>query len=373
MAKVVKREGRWVADYYDAQGRRHREYRKTKREATDLLAQRLEAIAKGSFRGDGRKIGFQQFAREWLDARADSWSPSTRDLNRMVVERYLLSPDIGLGRLKVAAIDLRVVERFRANLREHNPDLSGRTVNIAMRTLGAILKHAQQHGLRSDNPVQFVAKLPERRREVDPLRPAEVEKLLATAQEINPTLHALVAVALYTGMRFGELTALRWQDLEGEVLQVRGTNSHPEHRQRFRDTGQFADPKTERSRRRVVLSSTALRILREHRLRTGNPPDEGLIFTNRRGQPIDSPNFRNRWWLRLIREADIREDFTFHSLRHCYASTMLAAGAPVEFVQRQLGHKSYQTTLSTYRHLIPERDDQHAALIETALAVGNGQ
>ncbi len=62
MAKVVKREGRWVADYYDAQGKRHREYRRTKQEAEDLLAERKVEIKKGSFRADGRKINFKDFA-----------------------------------------------------------------------------------------------------------------------------------------------------------------------------------------------------------------------------------------------------------------------------------------------------------------------
>jgi len=100
---------------------------------------------------------------------------------------------------------------------------------------------------------------------------------------------------------------------------------------------------------------------------TGSPAPEALVFANSKGLPLDPSNFRDRFWNTLVKAEGLPKGFTFHSLRHTYASHMLSSGAPVEFVQRQLGHSSYQTTLSIYRHWIPDRDDLHADIIETAL------
>lgn len=236
MAKVAKRDGRWVADFYDAQGKRHREYRRTKREAERLLAERLGQIQKGSFRPDGRTRQFGDFAEEWLKVKASGWSPNTHTLYSNSVKRYLLHSDIGLTRYRLSAIDLAVAERFKAALIRTYPDLAPRTVNLALTALGAILKHAVRHGYRSENPVQYLDKLPERRREIDPLNPTEIEKLLTKAGKIDATLQVIVSMAVYTGMRLGELLALRWQDadLDGSTLRVQGTNSHQKHRELFR-------------------------------------------------------------------------------------------------------------------------------------------
>lgn len=375
MAKVVNREGRWVADYYDARGRRHREYRATKREATQLLAQRLEQISKGAYRSDGRAILFDPFAREWLDARQSSWSPSTLDLNRMIVERYLLDSEFGLGRFKVSAVDLRAVEQFKASMVAARPNLGPRTTNLTLRILGAILKHAVLHGIRVENPVPNVEKMRQARHEVDPLNPAEITALLEGARIVGPRAFAAIHTALFSGMRRGELLALRWADFDGQSLTVQGTNSHKAHRESFIETGRFTDTKTATSRRRVMLCASAVRALREFRLRAGNPPDESLIFANARGLPLDADNFRRRQWLPALKNSKIlekgnRRGFRFHDLRHTYASRMLAQGAPIEFVSRQLGHSNPATTMRIYRHWIPDRDEQHAEIAELAMLAG---
>ncbi|MCP4550333.1 MAG: tyrosine-type recombinase/integrase [bacterium] len=241
---------------------------------------------RSSFRPDGRTKRFDDFAGEWLKAKASVWSPNTYALYSNSVRRYLLHPEIGLIHYRLSAIDLGIAERFKANLIKTYPDLSPRTINLALTALGAILKHAVRHGYRSENPVQYLYKLPERRREVDPLTPVEIEKLLAKSETIDATLHIIVTMAIYTGMRLGELLALRWQDadLDGDSFRVQGTNSHQKHRDMFKESGAFSDPKTESSRRTVRMSPNAAQVLRQHRLRTGNPQGRALIFANQNGQ-----------------------------------------------------------------------------------------
>ena len=367
----VRRVGkRWVADYRDAQGKRHREFCRIKREAEDLLAKRLEEIGQGRFNADGRKITFATFAQGWLEAKSASWAPNTLDIHRNSVHRYLCHADFGLGRYRVANIDLRAVEGFKAALMEHSPHLSHRTVNLVLTSLGAIMKHAVRHGLRSTNPVEFVDRLPQKRKEITPLTPVQVEALMANAKALDEQQAAIVQLGLYTGMRLGEILALRWRDVDlpGMHLSIHGTNSHKSQRARFQDAGSFGNTKTDQSLRRIKLSATGAQVLREHRMLTGNPAPTALVFANSKGLPLDPSNFRDRFWNSLVKAEGLPKGFTFHSLRHTYASHMLSCGAPVEFVQRQLGHSSYQTTLSVYRHWIPDRDDLHADIIEAALA-----
>ena len=286
------------------------------------------------------------------------------------MNRYLCHPDFGLGRYRVANIDVRAVEDFRKALQEHCPHLGNRTVNLVLTSLGAILKHAVRHNLRPSNPIEHVDRLPEPRKEVVPLTPEQAESLLSRAKEQDARMATVVQLGLYTGMRMGEILALRWRDvdLHGRLLTIHGTNSHKSQRERFQDAGSFGSPKTDRSRRRVKLSVTSAQLLREHRMLTGNPSDAVLVFANSKGLPLDPSNFRDRFWKPLVEAEGLPKGFTFHCLRHTYASHMLSKGAPVEFVQRQLGHSSYQTTLSVYRHWIPDRDDVHADVIEAALA-----
>jgi integrase len=369
MACVRKLKGRWVADYRDAQGNRHREFRRTKKEAEELLTQRLDDIGKGRFNPEGRRVTFKAFAEDWLAVKSRAWAPNTRDIHRNSVRRHLLHPEFGLAHYRVAEIDLKAVERFRNELTSNSPKLSNRSVNLVLTSLGGILKHAVRHGLRSNNPVEFIDRLPEDRKEIKPLTPTETEKLLRKAKEMDEQFHAITAVAVYTGMRMGEILATRWRDidLQGRVITVHGTNSHKSQRQQFERSGQFGTTKTEQSRRRVKLSPSSTQVLREHRVRTGSPTPDSLVFANHKGLPLDPSNFRDRLWKPLLAEMGFRKGFTFHGLRHTYASHMLSSGAPVEFVQRQLGHSSFQTTLSIYRHWIPDRDDLHADIIEAAL------
>ena len=109
--------------------------------------------------------------------------------------------------------------------------------------------------------------------------------------------------------------------------------------------------------------------MRWHRVMTGHPLGTALVCANSKGLPLDPSYVRDRLWKPLVKAGWVPEGFTFHCLRHTYASHMLSKGAPVEFVQRQLGHSSYQTTLSIYRHWIPDRDDVHADVIEAALKI----
>jgi integrase len=172
-------------------------------------------------------------------------------------------------------------------------------------------------------------------------------------------------------MRLGELLALRWRDvdLERGVLQVRATL------QRTRDGYTFAEPKTERSRRQVVLSPLAAEALRSHRLRLLEErlrlgeawKDHDLVFFNEVGRPLDPANVTHRSFQRILRRAGLPH-IRFHDLRHTTAILLLGQGVHPKVVADLLGHSTISITLDLYSHSTPALHRQAALALEALLA-----
>ena len=199
----------------------------------------------------------------------------------------------------------------------------------------------------------------------------ETQRLLTAAASIGPDVEMIIALGLLGGLRIGEVLALQWRCFSAETrtLAIVGTNSHEQHREAFIATGQWPTVKTAAARRVMLCSSELTRLLLAYKLKSGNPPAEALLLTNKRGLPLDIRLFQSRTWKRLRLAAELPQSVTFHSLRHSYASRLLAAGTAPEFVQRQLGHRDLRTTLQTYRHWLPALDVQRVDAIDKALNV----
>ena len=178
-------------------------------------------------------------------------------------------------------------------------------------------------------------------------RRTEINALLATAPEPWRTIFA---VAIFSGLRSGEVRGLQWQDidLENKRLRVR--------RQAAPD-GTFVPPKTHNSVREVALLDPLPEIL--ERFRATHPPvhANSLVF-DQKGKPFRGPRLTSKLRIisaqagiaRSLEKAPVR----YHDLRHTCASIMIAARADVAFIARQLGHASPATTLNIYAHLFDE-------------------
>jgi integrase len=191
--------------------------------------------------------------------------------------------------------------------------------------------------------------------EAKALSPIQVRALLTAAGEARNA--ALYVVAVHTGLRQGELLGLQWDsvDLEGGKLSVRRS---------LKVTNQglaFGSTKNKASRRSVPLSKSAMAALKAHRLRQNEErlrlgelwEDHGLVFPNRIGKPINHCNLYNREFKGLLVKAGLRDlGFTFHSLRHTFATELFARRMHPKIVQSLLGHSSITQTMDRYSHLI---------------------
>lgn len=163
-------------------------------------------------------------------------------------------------------------------------------------------------------------------------------------------------MAVHTGLRKGELLGLKWTDvdLNAAKLSVRRSLKVTEHGL------DFGPPKNKASRRSVPLNKTAVAALRAHRahqnaeiLAAPEWRDMGLIFPNSVGKPINPSNLYHREYKPLLKHAGLEDEgFTFHSLRHTFASALCNKREYPKVIQTLLGHSSITQTMDTYSHLM---------------------
>lgn len=215
------------------------------------------------------------------------------------------------------------------------------------------------------------------------LTPVQVVSFLAAAR--GDSLEALYVLALTTGMRKGELLALKWEHVD----LVAGTVRVVQTAQRTKAEGLKAgDPKTESSKRTIKLTSQAIEALTLHRLSQDEAREKalsvasrrkvsredarptwvetGLVFTNGRGRLLESQNVTKRSFKPLLEKAGLPH-MRFHELRHSCATNLLAAGVPTKVVSEMLGHAGIAITLSLYAHVLPAHQDAAVKVMEGIL------
>ena len=178
----------------------------------------------------------------------------------------------------------------------------------------------------------------------------------------------MVRLTLESGLRLGEVCGLRWADLDLGAATLRVSQTI----QWLPGGLVVKPPKTDRSRRVVALSESAVRVLRQHRvkqqeyrLRLGPVyKDNDLVFPSEIGTPLFPQGFY-RAWKRITAEAGVT--LKFHGLRHLSATMALSAGVDVRTIADRLGHSNVSTTLDIYSHAVAGADRAAAEAISAAL------
>jgi len=339
-------------------------YAKTRKEVAEKLTAAMSDAAKGIIAGGGPKtVG--AFLTSWLeDSVRGSVRKSTYDRNESLCRVHLI-PALGRKKLKtLGAADVAGFYRSRLD-----SGCSAASVHKMHETLHKALKQAVRWGYMTKNPADDVDPPKVHTEEVTPLTREEARRLREAVR--GDRLEALYVTALHTGLRQGELLALRWDDvdLEGRTLQVRRTLT--------RDRGKLdvGPTKTAKGRRTVKLTRDAAEALREHLTRQleeiGVLGDSygpgGLVFATTKGTPINPTNLRKRSLAPLLVRAGLPHQ-TFHQLRHTAATILLLKNVNPKIVSEMLGHASIAITLDTYSHVLPNMQDSAVAAMEEAFS-----
>jgi integrase len=288
----------------------------------------------------------------------------------------------GLGSKTLTKLSVSEVNALWASKR--NAGYSANSIRIMRTVLRSALHQAEREGLL----VRNVAALSDPPRightEGRSLSIAEARSLLDAAS--GDRLEALYAITLILGLRRSEALGLSWSDIDlgaGFVRvrrQLRRERIPVEERQ---ETGRrtqlvLRELKTKRSRRTLHLTPSLDSLLRSHRARQAREQlaagpgwaESDLVFTTKKGTPIDPDNFA-RYFHRLCKRAGLGH-WTPHELRHSAASIMLAQGTPLYVVSEVLGHASVAITKDVYGHLIGG-EKQEATEAITDVLFGNPQ
>jgi integrase len=350
--------------FYGPDGKRRWISAKTKSECWTKLNAAMTDADRGILPSPAN-LTVEKYLSAWLTDRVQGTvSRATYDAYRRDVHHHII-PELGRRKLK----DLSRGDVRRLYRKKRDANLSNRTLAYIHTTLRKALKDAVDDGSITRNPTDGVKplKAPERAaKESRALTPAQVRALLSAAS--GDRWEALYVVAIHTGLRRGEILGLRWDDvdLEGGRLSVR---------QSLDTVGTLKTPKRDSSRRTLRLTPSARAALRAHRtrqneerLKTGEAwEDNGLVFPNTVGKPMNAGNFYRREFQPLLERAGLTDEgFTFHSLRHTFATTLADKGVHPSTAQKMLGHSDIRMTLAIYTHATDDMHDAAATALESA-------
>ena len=369
---VYRRDDRkkpWIAHISWQEGDRRRQSKKsyaTKKEAQSALAEAIDSHRRQEFVAPDA-IRLRDFFETWIDTlETQGRKVSTIEGYRKTMSSYVL-PTLGSHRLQ----DLRPtdLDGLYATLLKSGGvggrPLSMTTVHHVHTQLGKLLHDAERKGLVMRNVARLadapsLAAARDRAPDMNVWTPDELRRFLEFAEDYRagPMLH----LAAMTGMRRGEVVALRWDavDLARSTVKVRAAATF------LRGEETIDVPKTKRSRRTIDLDQRTASVLKQHRATQREElfmvgvtaPTDGRVFTNEIGDPL-RPASVGQAFRRLVESAGLPY-IRLHDLRHTHASHLLAAGVNAKVVSERLGHSSVSFTLDTYGHVMPGQQSEAA-------------
>lgn len=320
----------------------------SRREARSLLQKRVSEINQGRHRARPM-MPLEKFAREHWEAGALlALKPSSARIYRYNLEKFVIP---ALGSLRLCDVNRATIQQMLLSTKRKG--YSSSTVHSIRITLAKVLQTAVECGYLERNPahgIQIGDREAKKQRLF--LEPSQIQRLLAALSE--PCL-TIVVTAVLTGMRIGEILALRWNRLDF----LRG---NIEISETYSD-GMFGTPKTRSSRRVIPMSSALREVIESHRARCKRTNAQDLVFSTTLGTPLSPKNLYNRVLAPACDSIGLPR-VSWHSFRHGNATLLGEFGESVKTAQSILGHSDIETTLNIYIHAIP--DSQRRAVERVA-------
>lgn len=343
----------------------------SKKEAEKELAKFIAEIEKGQFI-EPTKLTFADFTYRWLrDYAEKNLAPKTVFRYKQILKSRVLP---AMGYLKIEKITPVHLMEFYANLQEDgiredgkSGVLSAATILYHHRVISSILNDAVQWQVIASNPASRVKPPKGTKIQAACYDEEQTAALLEALEREDIKYKVMVHLALFTGLRRGELMGLEWQDLnfEKNILDIRQASQY------LPGQGTFTKkPKNQSSVRFLCLPSSLMALLKqykahqaEERLKAGIQwQGSERIFTTQKGGTMH-PDTVSRWFPKFLKRQGLPE-LPFHGLRHTAATMLINQGLPAKSISGRMGHSNIGTTFDIYGHYLKSADRESADRLE---------
>jgi integrase len=305
----------------------------SRKEAADILSQRLVKAGKAPVRS---RVTFETLANQWLATVVPMYKPSTQKNHRHILSKHLMPR---FGDKAIADVTRQEIQAYVAHLTQAG--YAPKSIDHMHDVLSAILRTAVKWGHLADNPARGVD-LPTLKT-VRPKWALTIAQGSALFKQLPLLARTMVGLALLTGLRRGELFALRWQSVNLEDGHLTVEEAVYE--------GAFGTPKTSAGLRRVPLSEPTVRLLKEWKARAWSTEPPALVFSTWSGKPISSNNVSRRWVFPACAKLKL-PNATWLTFRRTYATWAHDQGVPGKVVAQLMGHTNADVTINVYTQVL---------------------
>ncbi len=334
-----RKDGLWEARYtkgVDELGKKKyasvyaHSYREAKEKRLDILSQ-ISLIPQNTSK---RNITLAALVQEWLYVNQRRIKPSTYQKYNNFYRNHI---DDQIGQYQIVYITPVVLKQYTDDKLKEG--LSETTINNVLTFINTCLKYGnRQYGL----PMVYITYLKQERKEMRVLSVEEQRILTTYLMKDIDSYKVGVLTALYTGLRIGELCALKWGDIKDSTIKINKTM------QRLQMPGHstelvVGEPKTTGSTRTIPIPSCIIGLVEQFR------KNDDQYFLSRLYLPVVEPRVIQYQFKKYLKECHI-EDANFHSLRHTFATRCIECGVDVKTLSELLGHSNVNITLNKYVH-----------------------
>ena len=374
---IYKRpDGRWIAQYTSMPdpetGKllRHTIYGRTQtqQEVAERLRAATSSIDNGTFQ-EPNKLTVAEYAEEYMQSHVSTLAPFTQRTYEKNLRIHILP---ALGKKKLTDLTHREVQRFAASLGVNGKGLAPKTVHNVFGTLHALLAAAQRDEIIIRNVADKCTLPRVTQSRAKAITSSELSRFLKAVEDDE--FYNIFFLDIFSGMQQSEILGLRWDD----ILWGKNSIVIRQQLQQKHERGSFnyyLTPPKENKQRCIVLAASAIRLLRkQHRKQQAQRLLAGelwanafdLVFTNGFGRPLNHQTVYKH--MKKALQSCGMENYTFHSLRHSFATISIENGDDIKTVQTNLGHFAPAFTLKTYAHVSNQMQQSSAARMEELIA-----
>lgn len=329
---------------------------KTKKEAEKALAEMIAKVEKGEY-FEETNMTLEEYLNKWLEYTKYNVSENTYIFYKEITTKRLIPM---LGKIELKKLKAINIQTFLTEIL-NSENVSPTTVRHYYNVLNIALNQAVKMQLIQINPCNSVIPPKKKENKINVLTPEQVKILLDFTKESEfSVMYIPLHLALFCGLRRGEILGLQWNNVDFENNLIRISDNMV----KVGTKAKMTTPKSDNSVRTVAILNETVNILKQHRKKQlenkllfgSQYNDTNFVCTWPDGRHL-KPDYLTHTLKKLLKKCNL-PDIRFHDLRHTHATLLLMQGVNPKIVAERLGHSKVDITLDTYSHVLPEMQQE---------------